>query len=78
MAHHEDEEMIWTHGIDESQNEVIEKAMRQYEKRTGQRIGRNAILKRIIMNFGQDMDIVSADMVHSERRHAWEEWIRKG
>lgn len=68
--HHTDDDIKWTHGIDEPQDEVIDKAMRQYEKRTGVRIGRNAILKRIIMNFGQDMDIVSADMVHSERKAA--------
>lgn len=68
---------LWQHGIDEGQNDVIEKAQRQYEKNTGQHISKRALVKRIIMNFGQDMDIVSADMVHQERKAAWQKFLKR-
>lgn len=68
----------WTHGIDDKQDEVIQKACRQYEKKTGRPINRYAMVKRMVMMFGEDMDIVSADMNHAERRKAWETWIKKG
>lgn len=68
---------LWQHGIDEKQDDIIQKACRQYEKRTGLHINQYAMVKRMIMNFGNDMDIVSADMEYPERKEAWKKEINR-
>lgn len=73
----EDDTILWDHGIDKKQDEIIRKAMSQYQRRTGQTISRNGIIKLILVHFEQDMDIVSADMDSFERAKAWEKEINR-
>lgn len=69
---------IWYHGIDDMQHEIIEKARRQYERKTGRHISRHGMVKRIIGIFYQDMDIIDASMGAKERAEAWAKAIHRG
>ncbi len=69
---------LWYHGVDAMQHEIIEKARRQYERKTGRRISQHGMVKRIIANFYQDMDIVDATMSARERAEAWAKALARG
>jgi hypothetical protein len=74
----EEDNNFWYHGIDEVQHEIIEKARRQYERKTGRHISRHGMVKRIIGIFYQDMDIIDASMGAKERAEAWAKALKHG
>lgn len=73
----EEKEILWHHGIDQIQDDIIMKAVRQYTKETGRTISRAGMLKKILCHFEEDMDIVHAGMNAREREEAWAKWIKQ-
>lgn len=73
----DEKEILWDHGIDQVQDDIIMKAVRQYTKITGRTISRPGMLKKILCQFEEDMDIVHAGMPYHERVEAWKDWISK-
>lgn len=73
----DEKEILWDHGIDAIQDDIIMKAVRQYTRETGRTISRPGMLKKILCKFEEDMDIVHAGMSYQERKEAWRQELKR-
>lgn len=58
---------LWTHGIDLKQDAVIEAAVRHWKKITGAYVDRHTMLKIIIMQYGEELDLITKELTVEER-----------
>lgn len=58
---------LWQHGIDLQQDAVIETAMRHWKKITGAVVDRHTMLKIIIMQYGEELDVINRELKAEER-----------
>ena len=58
---------LWYHKIDEKQDGVIQMAMKHWKKITGHVVDRNTMIKIIITQYGQELDLVNWELNAEER-----------
>ena len=61
---------LWYHKIDDKQDHVIQMAMRHWKKIKGFEVDRNTMVKIIITQYGQELDVINKDMTPEERVEA--------
>lgn len=60
-------EYLWQHGIDLQQDAVIEAAVRHWKKITGAHVDRHTMLKIIVMQYGEELDLIERELNAEER-----------
>ena len=59
---------LWQHGIEDVQDAVIEAAIVHWRKITGAKVDRHTMLKIIIMQYGEELQMIESDL-RAEKHH---------